>query len=76
MLHIKTHVVAGIHIEGPFISPEPGAVGAHPVEHTRAPDVALFDKLCELARGYAGRSTAGNDNATAIYLPRRFLKVA
>jgi N-acetylglucosamine-6-phosphate deacetylase len=26
-------VMAGIHVEGPFINPQPGFVGAHPAEH-------------------------------------------
>jgi N-acetylglucosamine-6-phosphate deacetylase len=35
----------GIHVEGPFISPEPGAVGAHQAEWVRNPDVNLFKQL-------------------------------
>lgn len=34
--------VGGIHLEGPFISAEDGARGAHPVEHVRPPDWELF----------------------------------
>jgi len=34
--------VGGIHLEGPFISPEDGARGAHPAEHVRPPDWDLF----------------------------------
>jgi len=35
----------GIHLEGPFISPEPGAVGAHHPEWVREPDVATFEQI-------------------------------
>ncbi len=43
--------VAGIHLEGPFISPRDGARGAHPREHVVAPDLALFERLQEAAAG-------------------------
>ncbi len=43
--------ILGIHLEGPFISPEPGAVGAHPKEYVLAPDTATFDKFQEWANG-------------------------
>lgn len=39
----------GIHLEGPFISSQPGAVGAHPARHTTRPDVERYERLCELA---------------------------
>ncbi|MEW9671165.1 N-acetylglucosamine-6-phosphate deacetylase [Ammoniphilus sp. 3BR4] len=42
--------VLGIHLEGPFISPK--RAGAQPVEAIRLPDVALFRKWQELARGH------------------------
>ncbi|MCQ6560674.1 N-acetylglucosamine-6-phosphate deacetylase [Paenibacillus mendelii] len=34
--------IAGIHLEGPFISPQDGARGAHGLEYVRAPDWELF----------------------------------
>jgi N-acetylglucosamine-6-phosphate deacetylase len=39
--------VLGIHVEGPFISPEEGAVGAHNPEWVRKPDIEFLDELCE-----------------------------
>ncbi len=43
--------VGGIHLEGPFISPENGARGAHPVEHVRPPDWDLFCEWQEACGG-------------------------
>ena len=43
--------VPGIHLEGPFISKEPGAVGAHNPAAVHAPDLALFDRLCMWSKG-------------------------
>ncbi|MBR4172594.1 MAG: N-acetylglucosamine-6-phosphate deacetylase [Kiritimatiellae bacterium] len=43
--------ILGVHLEGPFISPEPGAVGTHPVEWVRRPDSALFNRYDEAAEG-------------------------
>lgn len=36
-------VVAGCHVEGPFISPEDGPRGAHPREHVRGCDLREFE---------------------------------
>jgi N-acetylglucosamine-6-phosphate deacetylase len=35
----------GIHLEGPFISPEPGAVGAHNPSWVREPEVYIFKQI-------------------------------
>lgn len=43
--------VAGIHVEGPYISPEDGPRGAHPREHVRAPDWEEFEAFQEAAGG-------------------------
>lgn len=37
--------VPGIHVEGPFISPLPGAVGAHNPEWVLKPDTAILEDL-------------------------------
>ncbi len=41
----------GIHIEGPYISPEDGPRGAHPKQHARPPDWTEFLKWQDAARG-------------------------
>lgn len=43
--------VAGIHLEGPFISPEDGARGAHPKEHVIPPNKDLFERFQSAANG-------------------------
>ena len=43
--------LAGIHLEGPFISPADGPRGAHPAAHVRAPDWALFARWQAAADG-------------------------
>ena len=41
----------GIHLEGPFLSPEPGAIGCHPRHLTQAPSLDTLQHLLELGRG-------------------------
>src|SRR5690606_24339025 len=43
--------IAGIHIEGPFISAEDGPRGAHPREFVQAPDWDLFQKWIDESEG-------------------------
>ena len=43
--------VLGIHLEGPFISPEEGAVGAHPRHLTLPARIEHFDRLYDLCGG-------------------------
>lgn len=43
--------VLGIHLEGPFLSPEDGPRGAHPKEHIRPPDWDAFLRWQEAAEG-------------------------
>lgn len=38
-------MVPGYHIEGPFLSPEDGYAGAHPIQHMRGASVELVQKL-------------------------------
>jgi N-acetylglucosamine-6-phosphate deacetylase len=45
------HTVAGIHLEGPYISPEDGPRGAHPLVHCRPPDWNEFQRFQEVAGG-------------------------
>ncbi len=44
-------MIPGLHVEGPFISREPGAVGAHNPAWTRLSDPAFLDKLMAWSSG-------------------------
>src|SRR5688572_31184976 len=46
--------IAGIHIEGPYISSEDGPRGAHPREHARPPDRDKFRRFHDAAQGQIG----------------------
>jgi N-acetylglucosamine-6-phosphate deacetylase len=43
--------MSGIHLEGPFISPEDGPRGAHPRQHVRPPDWEQFRRWQDAAQG-------------------------
>lgn len=51
----------GLHLEGPFISKEPGAVGAHDPSAVHAPDIRMLDYLQELARGHVKLLTVASE---------------
>jgi len=60
----------GIHLEGPFISNAPGAIGHHNAEHVRTPDIALFDRLYTLSKGHISMMTVAGEVAGAEELTR------
>lgn len=43
--------IDGIHVEGPFISPEDGPRGAHPQRWCRKPDIEEYKRWQDAARG-------------------------
>ena len=43
--------IIGVHLEGPFISDEPGAVGTHPLEWVRPPSLELFGRYQDAGEG-------------------------
>jgi N-acetylglucosamine-6-phosphate deacetylase len=42
----------GLHLEGPFISSQPGAVGAHDPAYVQAPSLDLLQELLDLGAGH------------------------
>ena len=46
-----------VHLEGPYLSPEDGARGAHAREHIRKPSLREFDQFQEAADGAIGYMT-------------------
>src|SRR5690606_8174881 len=48
---LASSCIAGIHVEGPFISPHDGARGAHEAAYVRAPDWDIFQRWQSAAEG-------------------------
>jgi N-acetylglucosamine-6-phosphate deacetylase len=44
-------IIVGIHLEGPFISPLPGYMGAHPAAHILPADTETMRRLLEAGQG-------------------------
>jgi N-acetylglucosamine-6-phosphate deacetylase len=65
--------ILGIHVEGPFISPKPGAVGAHNPAWVKAPDIAFFDQMQEWAQGNIKLMTIAAENEGAAELAEHAL---
>jgi N-acetylglucosamine-6-phosphate deacetylase len=62
--------VLGVHLEGPFISTEDGARGAHSAQWVREPDVACLKELIDLAQGTVRLITIAADQEGAEELSR------
>ena len=60
----------GIHLEGPFISTQDGARGAHTAQWVRPPDVAYLEELIRLANGKLRLLTLAADQNGAEELAR------
>lgn len=52
VLGVKTDAIAGIHMEGPYISPEDGPRGAHPREFTASASIDDFKRRQDAAGGH------------------------
>jgi len=65
----------GFHIEGPFISPKPGAVGAHKTSWVRPPDLSLLERMQEWAGGRVRLLTIAAELEGADELIRRAVEL-
>jgi len=61
----------GIHLEGPFISPDDGPRGAHPKPHVRPPDWDEFQRLQAAAQGLIKLTTVSPEYDNAPDFIRR-----
>jgi N-acetylglucosamine-6-phosphate deacetylase len=57
------HAIPFVHVEGPFISPEDGPRGAHPVAHVRPPDVRELAEWQAASGGLVGMITLSPHHA-------------
>lgn len=64
-------LVAGCHLEGPFISKEDGPRGAHPLQHVRPADWDEFQKLQEAAGGLIRLVTLAAEAEGAVEFIRK-----
>jgi len=60
----------GIHLEGPYLSPQDGARGAHSAAKLRRPDTAEFDRFQEWADGSIAMLTLAPEIEGALELIR------
>lgn len=64
-------MVAGIHLEGPYISELDGYRGAHPLEHVRDPELAEFQRWQDAAGGRVAIVTLAPERPGALEFIRR-----
>ena len=68
------HMAAGIHLEGPYISPDEGFRGAHPPEHIRPPRWEEFEQFQEAAHGKIRLLTLAPETEGALAFIERAVK--
>ncbi len=77
---LAQEMIPGFHIEGPFISSEPGFVGAHPPEHVRPAQLDDVKRLLDAAGGLTRLVTLGPECdpglETTEYLARQGVVVS
>ena len=64
-------IIAGIHVEGPFLNGEPGYIGAHPREHARDADADIMDRILEAGAGLVRLVTLAPERDPGFALIRR-----
>jgi len=66
--------IPGLHLEGPYISPEDGPRGAHPKAHVRPPDLREFDRMMRAAEGKICYVTLAPEAPGALAFIRALVK--
>lgn len=67
-------MVVGIHVEGPFISPLDGFVGAHPTAHVLPASVESALRLVDAGRGLVRLLTLAPECGDAMAVTRRLVE--
>ena len=73
LLKARNAAVAGIHMEGPYISPEDGPRGAHARAHVRGADLDDFKRRQDAAEGTIRLVTLAPESPGAIPLVERLV---
>lgn len=67
-------VIAGCHVEGPWISPVDGPRGAHPLIHVRPADFAEFSRWQQVSGGLVRIVTLAPEVPNAIDVAKQIVK--
>ena len=67
---LTRQILLGFHVEGPFISPAPGYVGAHPPQHVRRADLDDMKRLLDAAQGLVQLVTLAPECDSGMKLTR------
>lgn len=67
---LARQIIAGFHIEGPFISPLDGYRGAHPLDAVRPPDPDAMRRLLDAAGGLVRLVTLAPERDEGLRLTR------
>jgi N-acetylglucosamine-6-phosphate deacetylase len=67
---LAQELIWGIHIEGPFISPAAGFVGAHPAKHVQPANTELMQRLLDAADGLVRIVTLAPEHDAAFEVIR------
>jgi len=63
-------VIKGIHVEGPFINPNPGYRGAHPEDAIVPADTFLLERLLAAGRGFVRLVTLAPETDSGLKVTR------
>jgi N-acetylglucosamine-6-phosphate deacetylase len=63
-------MIWGVHIEGPFLSPRPGYVGAHPIEFIRPAHIGSMRRLLDAAGGLVRMVTLAPEHDAGLKVTR------
>ena len=73
LAHMPSPAIAGIHMEGPYLSPEDGARGAHPREHLTPATLDDFNRRQDAANGRIALVTLAPEVTGAVALIERLV---